>query len=68
MFSYDTKMNLIPALESMGIKDAFDPGLAQFDSIVADPAEGLYVGQVEHRITSYNVCYTKLLRGCCNEE
>ncbi len=47
MFSYDTKMNLIPALESMGIKDAFDPGLAQFDSIVADPAEGLYVGQVE---------------------
>ena len=49
-FSYDYKVNMNDTLKSLGMVDAFEPGVANFEGM-ADLAggDGLYVGSVDHK-------------------
>lgn len=48
-FEFEGQMELIEALRTMGILDAFDPGRADFSRMVEHP-EGLFLGTVEHTV------------------
>lgn len=49
-FKMETSYNLIPTLKAMGITDAFEGGVANFNGISPSAkAEGLYIGTVRHK-------------------
>ena len=46
-FEIDTDVNLIPIMQSLGMTDAFNPGLADFGDFCED-AGGLYINLMKH--------------------
>ncbi|MCI0710583.1 MAG: serpin family protein [Chloroflexi bacterium] len=47
-FSYESNLSLTPILSEMGMRDAFDPSLADFSGIVENPDESFYIDSVLH--------------------
>ncbi len=49
-FTFDSGASLVPALQSLGITDAFDPGAADFAGMIAGTTpEALWIGDVLHK-------------------